>query len=141
MLVMIERRAVRNVLVCAGAYHLSKWLALPLDILWGKLTSGHIYRGDFAGVVLLPLVEHLPLAFVAFGAGIAVVWLVESDRSLLWLIFPAALYGCLGLLGYHWGRPPQFLDSSVSGNRRPLSRLHMFHRGSNCCAVDSRPGP
>ena len=97
-------------LVCAGAYYLSKWLALPLGIMWGKLTGGHIYNRDFAGVVLLPLVEHLPLAFAGFGAGIAVVWLVESDRWLRWLMFPAALYGCLGLLGYHWGRPPQFLD-------------------------------
>ncbi len=107
---MIEPKAVRNTLICAGAYYVSKWLALPLDIMWGKLTSGYIYSGDFAGVVLLPLVNHLPLALVAFGAGIAVALLVESDRRLLWLIFPAALYGCLDLLGYHWARPPQFLD-------------------------------
>jgi hypothetical protein len=107
---MATRTKVRNVLVAAGAYYISKWLALPLAFGWGKLTSKIIYRGDFAGAVLLPLVDHVPIALIAMGVGVSVVWLVESDYPLAWVLFPAALYALLGLFGYHWGRQPTFLD-------------------------------
>ena len=107
---MIEVKTARNVLICVGAYYISKWLALPLAFVWGKLTTGAIYRGDFAGVILLPLVEHVPIALVAGAVGVVVVWLVETNRPLRWLFFPALLYAFFGLLGYHWSRPPLFLD-------------------------------
>ena len=55
----------KNLLVGAGACYLSGWLALPLEIGFGKLTQGAIYRGDFAGAVVMPLVVHLPEALVA----------------------------------------------------------------------------
>jgi hypothetical protein len=58
----------------------------------------------------MPLVGHLPRAIVAAAAGATVTWLVESERPLGWGFFPAALYGVLGFLGYHWARPPVGLD-------------------------------
>lgn len=100
----------RNLLIGAGAYYLSGWLTLVLAIGFGKLTQGIIYRGDFAGAVVLPLVVHLPKALVAAAAGATVVWLVESDRPIGWAIFPVLLYAVLGFLGYHWARPPMLLD-------------------------------
>jgi len=100
----------KNLLVGAGACYLSGWLALPLEIGFGKLTQGAIYRGDFAGAVVMPLVVHLPEALVATAVGATVVWLVEADRPVVWAIFPALLYALSGFLGYHWARPPMLLD-------------------------------
>jgi hypothetical protein len=100
----------RNLLIGAGAYYLSGWLGMPLALGFGKFTQGLIYRGDFNRYIVGPLVMHLPWAVVAAAAGATVVWLVESDRPVNWAIFPALLYGLLGFLGYHWARPPVFLD-------------------------------
>jgi hypothetical protein len=102
--------AARNLPVGAGACYLSGWLAFPIAIGFEKFTQGHIYRGDFAGAVVMPLVAHLPEALVAAVVGATVVWLVESDRPVIWTIFPALLYALTGFLGYHWARPPMLLD-------------------------------
>ncbi len=101
--------AAKNLLIGAGAYYLSQWVAPPLGFGFWKLTKGIIYRGDFAGAVLMPLVTQLPEALVAAGVGAAVAWLVESERPLRWAIFPALLYATFGYLGYHWVRPTPFI--------------------------------
>lgn len=101
---------VRNILIGAGAYYLAGWLNFVLWFGFGKLTRGIIYTGDFEGSVVMPLVEHFPKAVAAFAAGAVVVWLVEAERPTSWVIFPVLLYGVLGFLGYHWARPPVFLD-------------------------------
>ena len=103
----------KNLLIGAGAYYISGWLGMPLALGFGKLTQGLTYTGEFNGYVVGPLVMHLPRAIVAAAAGVAVVWLVESDRPVSWAIFPALLYGLLGFLGYHWARPPMALDRVV----------------------------
>jgi hypothetical protein len=100
----------RNLLVGAGAFFISGWLGIPLALGYGKLTQGLIYTGDFNGNVVAPIVIHMPRAIIAAAAGAAVVWLVESDRPVRWAFPPAVLYGLLGFLGYHWTRPPIFLD-------------------------------
>jgi hypothetical protein len=100
----------KNLLIGAGAYYLSGWLGMPLAFGFAGLTQGLTYRGDFNIYVVGPLVMHFTRALVAAAAGATVVWLVESDRPVGWAIFPALLYGLLGFLGYHWGRPPVFLD-------------------------------
>lgn len=102
--------AAKNLLIGAGAYYISGWVGIPLAFGFGKLTQGLTYTGDFNGNVVMPLVGHLPRAIVAAAAGAAVAWLVESDRPVIWGFFPALLYGLLGFLGYHWARPPVFLD-------------------------------
>jgi hypothetical protein len=101
---------VKNLLIGAGAYYLSWWVASPLTFGFGKLTQGIIYRGDFAGWVVMPLVARVPVALVAAGVGASVISLVESDRPMGWSTFPALLYAFFGFLGYHWGRPPELLD-------------------------------
>lgn len=58
----------------------------------------------------MPVVIHLRWAIVVATAGATVIWLVESDRPVSWVVFQAVLYGVVGFLGYHWGRPPMFLD-------------------------------
>ena len=100
----------RNLFVGAGAYYLSKWLVVPLMFGFGKITQGLIYTGDFNGKIILPLVEHFPLALVAFAAGVTVVLLGESDSPGYWAVFPAVFYGLFTFLGYHWAQPPAFLD-------------------------------
>jgi hypothetical protein len=89
---------------------LSWWVAYPLVLAYGKLTKRIIYRGDFAGAVVMPLVTTAPYALVAVGVGACVAWLVDSDRPFRWAIFPAALYIYFGLIGYQWARPPVLLD-------------------------------
>jgi hypothetical protein len=102
--------AARNLLIGAGAYYLSLWLGEPLAFGFGRLTQGLIFSGDFNIAVVGPIVMHLPRALVAAAAGATVVSLVESDRPMGWVIFPALLYAILGFLGYHWARPPVILD-------------------------------
>lgn len=101
---------VRNILIGGGAYYLAGWLNFVLWFGFSKLTRGIIYTGDFEGSVVMPLVEHFPKALAAFAAGAVVVWLVESERPTSWVTFPIVLYAGLGFLGYHWARPPVFLD-------------------------------
>jgi hypothetical protein len=100
----------KNLLIGAGAYYLSVWLYVPLAFVFGKLTQGLTYMGDFNSYVVMPLVIHLPWAIVAAAVGATVVWLVESDRPVGWAIFPALLFGLLAFLGHHWARPPLILD-------------------------------
>jgi hypothetical protein len=109
---MIEVKA-RNLLIGGGAYYLSWWVANPLAFGYGKLTERIIYRGVFASAVVLPLVTHLPVALVAAGVGASVAWLVESDRPLPWVMFPAVLYAFFEYLGYGWARPPMPLDRAA----------------------------
>ena len=102
--------APRNLLVGAGAFYLSWWMANPLALGYGKLTGGIIYSGQFASAVLMPLVLTVPYALVAVGVGASVAWLVDSERPLRWAMFPAGLYIFFGIISYHWARPPLFLD-------------------------------
>ncbi len=104
------RHTVRNLLIGYGTYIASWWVAYPLAFTYGKLTERIIYRGDFAGSVVMPLVTTVPYALVAFGVGASVVWLVDSEKPLRWAIFPAAFYIFFGTIGYHWARPPLLLD-------------------------------
>jgi hypothetical protein len=104
---------IRNLLIGGGAYYLSWWLAYPFAFGYAKLTQHFIYHGDFEQAVAMPLVTGLPYAVVAVGVGASVVRLVESKRPLPWAIFPAALYALFSFLGYHWGRPPTFVDRTA----------------------------
>lgn len=101
---------VRNILIGAGAYYLAGWLNFVLWFGFGRLTDGIIYSGSFGGSVVMPLVVHFPKALAAFAAGVVVVWLVEAERPTIWVIFPVLLYAAFGFFGYHWERPPVFLD-------------------------------
>jgi len=101
---------ITNLLISCGAYYLSRWAVFPLSFVFSKVTNGIMYRGDFAGYVVMPLVEKAPVALVAAIAGVSIVWLVESDQPIVWPIIPALLYAVLGLLGRHWMRPPLLLD-------------------------------
>lgn len=100
----------RNLFVGAGAYYLSRWLVVPVVFGFGKMTQGLIYSGDFNGKIVLPAVEHFPLAVVAFAGGASVAWLVESASPVSWAVFPAILYGLFSFLGYHWAVHPDFLN-------------------------------
>jgi ABC-type amino acid transport system permease subunit len=100
----------KNLLLGAGAYYIAAWLSMPLAIAFGKLTQGHIYTGDFSAAFVMPLVTNLPKAIVAAAAGAVLAWLIESERPVVWAIFPALLYGVLGFLGYRWARPPAVVD-------------------------------
>jgi hypothetical protein len=100
----------RNVLITAGAYYLSIWVAGTVSFVFGKATQGLTYRGSFNTAVIAPLVIHLPVAAVAALVGALVINLVESSRRIPWAIVPAVLYALFGFLGYHWARPPLILD-------------------------------
>lgn len=102
--------SARNLLIGGGAYFISGWLGILLSLAFGKLTQGLIYTGDFIGYVVSPIVIHMPRAIVAAAVGATVVWLVESARPVSWAVPPAILYALFGFFGYHWARPPVFLD-------------------------------
>jgi hypothetical protein len=104
------RSATRNLVVGYGVYYVSWWVAYPLAFAYGKLTERIIYRGEFAGAVVMPLVTTVPYALVALGVGACVAWLVDSERPVRWAVFPAALYVFFGTIGYHWARRPILLD-------------------------------
>lgn len=102
----------RNLLIGAGAYYLSWWVAKPLAIGSGSLTHriGITYHGDFAGSILLPMVVALPYALVAAFVGASVVWVVESNRPIGWTLLPTFLYA-LGVFSLsRWARPPTPLE-------------------------------
>ena len=100
----------RNLIVGFGVYQLSWWVAYPLAFAFGKFTDGIIYRGEFAGAALMPLLTNFPYALVALGVGACVASLVDSERPFRWAIFPAALYIYFGITGYHWARQPLLAD-------------------------------
>ena len=104
---------LRNLFIGYGVYQLSWWVAYPLARVYDKLTDGIIYRGDFAAAVLMPLVRTIPYALVAMGVGACVAWLVDSEWSFRWAIFPATLYMYFGSISYQWEGPPLFLDRVV----------------------------
>lgn len=106
----IVKNTIRNLIIGYGIYVASWWVADLLVLAYGKLTQRIIYRGEFAGAVVMPLVMTFPYALVAFGVGASVAWLVDSERPLLWAIFPTAFYIFFGTLGYHWARQPLPLD-------------------------------
>jgi hypothetical protein len=106
----ILRRRIRNFVLGYGVYMASWWIATPLAYVYGKLTERIVYRGQFAGAVVLPLVATIPYALAAAGFGASVTLLVDSERPFRWSIFPAALYVFFGTMGYHWARQPVLLD-------------------------------
>ena len=81
-----------------------------MEIAFGKLTKGITYSGDFAGGVVMPIVSGLPVALIAVVVGAIVVWVVESEKPFRWAIVPASLYAIFAYIGYHWARPPMFID-------------------------------
>jgi hypothetical protein len=100
---------VRNLLVVLGAYYLSRWVAVPVQLMFAQVTNHLIFSGDFEGAVVMPLVLGVPLALVAGLTGAVIAWLIPSHR-LLWVLLPAALYFTFGLLGHHWLSPPSIAD-------------------------------
>ena len=102
----------RNLLVGAGAYYLSWWVANPLAIGFGKLAHGIgiSYYGDFAGAILMAIVLALPYALVAAFVGASVVWIVESDRPIGWTLLPTFLYALAVFHPSHWARPPTLFE-------------------------------
>jgi hypothetical protein len=82
----------------------------PLTNGFLRLVCEHIYVGYFSGYVVMPMVDHLPQALVAVVVGAIVIWLVESDEPVIWIIVPAFFYVLVGFVNHHWSRPPGFFD-------------------------------
>jgi len=91
-------------------YYLSWWIVSPLAFFYGKLAHRIQYGRDFAGIVIMSLVLCVPLALVAAAVGATVNWLVESEKPLRWTMCPALLYALPGFVGYHFVRPPLYID-------------------------------
>lgn len=106
----MELRKARNIVIGAGAYYISQWLAVPLTALFGRFIYGGIYRGDFDGYIVMPLVGHSPQAVAAVAGGAIVIWFVESDRPVGWALIPSFLYALMSFYGHHWLQPPMLLD-------------------------------
>ena len=113
----MERRLIatnaRNLLVGAGAYYLSWWVANPLSIGFDKLiklNKGITVNGEFAGDFLIPIVITLPHVLVAALVGAFVAWIVDSDRPIGWTLVPTFLFA-LGVFHLaHWARPPRLSE-------------------------------
>jgi len=121
----------RNLLIGAGAYYLSGWLDMPLAFVFGKLTQGLTYMGDFNGYVVMPLVVHLPWAIVAAAVGATVVWLVESDRPLSplrWAPLPGPFIRASWFSRIPLGAASTDLGPTSADDRRTISRALMRYR-------------
>jgi hypothetical protein len=101
---------LRNLLIGAGAYYLSKWVAFLLAMAYGKLTDHVIWPGFFSAIFVMTIVIEVPTALGATLAGASTVWFVESERLQRWAIFPAVLYSLTGFLGWHWAHRPLLHD-------------------------------
>jgi hypothetical protein len=101
---------LRNLLVGAGAYYLSKWVAFLLAMAYGKLIDHVIWPGYFSAMFVMTIVIEVPTALGAALAGASAVWLVESERPQRWAVFPAVLYFLTGFLGWHFAHPPVLRD-------------------------------
>ena len=110
-----------------------------MEIGFGKLTNGITYTGDFSSGVVMPIVTGLPVALVAAVVGAPVVWIVESETPFRWSIFPAALYAFFGYTGYHWARPPVFIDRLTQAVTALFLALACL--GGGILAVKRRAGP
>jgi hypothetical protein len=107
MIVKFGAITTRNLLVGVGAVYLSWWVSGPLAIGFGKITRGIHYYGDFEGGIMINIVLALPYALVAVFVGALVVWIVESERPLGWVLVPTFLYALSGVFHLaRWARPP-----------------------------------
>ncbi|HTC64435.1 MAG TPA: hypothetical protein VK709_16465 [Candidatus Saccharimonadales bacterium] len=97
-------------LISFGAYYLSLLLVSLFSPAYWKITNGIVYSGDFAGMVVMPIVNKLPIALAAAIVGAVVVRFVDSDGRIFWPMLPALLYAVFGFLGFHWARSPVHAD-------------------------------
>jgi uncharacterized membrane protein (GlpM family) len=100
---------IRNLLIVIGIYWLSMWVAVPIKIIHSKITYGNQYIGDL-GMLRMSLVDAIPTALVAIGAGILSVYTLEGRSRKYWLAVLALLYFIFAFLGLHWVTPPRIID-------------------------------
>ena len=103
---------IRNFLIVLGCYWLSMWVMLPIALIHGKITYGIMYSGT-SGAVLMHIVAAIPVALVAFGAGMLSKYILEDTSRKYWILFLVLLYASKHLIGFHWAIQPELSDRAL----------------------------
>ncbi len=98
-------------------------------MIQSRITSGIIYSGTF-GAFLMYAVDAIPLAMVAFGAGILCVYCIESTFYKKWLCLLAMLYPVLHFTGIHWARTPDTIDLFFQGMQSIIPAIACYFGGT-----------
>ena len=83
--------ATRNVLLAIGVWTCARVLALLIRVLLIPISRRLIFTGD-AGTVASWVWEGFPDVLVAAFAAVALVWVVETKKPLIWIGALAALF-------------------------------------------------
>jgi hypothetical protein len=103
----MSKRAIRNLLVAAGAFYLAMLLQVAAVLAFGPITQRLVFTGDFQAVVVMPIVLGIPSALVMGMAGAATAWFVESKHPIIWAVLPSIGFGLSAVLGPYWSRAPR----------------------------------
>jgi hypothetical protein len=103
----MRKKAIRNILLSAGAYYVSSWFETAVVLAFAPITNRLRFTGDFEATVVMPIALGIPSALVMAITGAATAWVVESERPTLWALLPAVAYGISSAVAPHWVRPPE----------------------------------
>ena len=99
----------KNALIAVGAYWLSTWTAVPLGMLFGKITNHIIYGDSLLAAILIGLMLSLGRSVAAAAAGICVALVADGKNPEFWAIIPSVLYATR-LFRYHFHTSPTTWD-------------------------------
>jgi len=111
----MDRRAARNGLVVVGAWYVSGILAFLIAALLIPVNTGMLFHGA-AGTVAMWLWLGFPGSLAAALTVVALLWLMDTEKSLPWAGGLAVLYLCAGVFTAYrhltrgWHRPPVMPD-------------------------------
>jgi hypothetical protein len=97
---------IRNILICIGAYWLTRWLVGPLDLLFSKFTDRIIYGDSVLYAIAMGVATSLPRTVAAILAGVLIVFIAIDVNPERWSLLVAALYVLFSGLRVHWFLPP-----------------------------------
>jgi hypothetical protein len=78
--------------MAVGAYWLSTWAIVPLEVFFGKFEHGMVYGNSILAAIAMGVMFSLARSVSAGAAGICVTLVADSKKSELWAIIPAVLY-------------------------------------------------
>ena len=101
----MNRSTIRNLFISFGIYWFSMWVATPIAWIFGKATSGIIYRG-LSGQLLMNVISAIPVALVSFFAGFTLIHILDKPTNKYIVIVLCALYAVTRFFAVHFHVAP-----------------------------------